>query len=91
MKLTSYTFTREELWTAILPSLESAVIDCLRTGDNLSSNLFSLKNNIDSQIQYWCDLLSDSFFNEHKDVSDVLLLSETLPCGTPIKIWMASK
>ena len=39
----------------------------------------------------WCELCSESFLQEHKGVTDVLLLEEITANGTPIKSWLASK
>lgn len=97
MKLVSYTFSREELWKSVKEHMKLAakdlIDDLLEFGPN-AANLNTMgkyKDNLNLQIQYWCDCLSEEFFKNHPDVCDVLVLENHRNKDIPMKIWMASK
>lgn len=96
------TFTRDELISQITPIaidlLKDDIQKWVTDEDGNSSirtkfeHLSRLPRKMDNElIELWCDLVSEMYFDENKDVDEVLFLSETLKDGTKIKEWMASR
>ena len=95
MKLTSYTFTEEELRkvvkNTIYDFIHSLPIDELSLHKHLL-DLMEPNADIDDIVNAWCDFCLESFFDMHDDISDVLLLDENNTTDLMVyKTWMAAR
>ena len=93
----SITFTKQE----IINQLKPIIIDMLK--DNVEGlvngeeqKMFDHFANLSSKsnemiADFWCDMVSDVYFNDNPEVDEVLMLVEKLGDGTKIKMWLASK
>lgn len=85
MKLTSYTFTLEELrqmiWETAYPPAEAS-----GNGKSiLHAAQLAFETSVRSAVNTWCELCSEAWFGSHPDISDALVLLQN---GE--KMWMAS-
>ncbi len=98
------TLTKQEVINQLKPIISEIIIDSLddyinggpnyvgHSGINAFNKYYNLKDNIPTLIQIWCDHVSDKYFDDHPDVSDVLLLIEAPTENAPsTKEWMASR
>ena len=103
---TSYTMTKGELIDEVIehvkPILEVGIHDYIM-GD-VDANYFDRWHNlkrlesetskskeIEDMIEYWCEMLSEDWFENHPEVEDVLLLMNTTTDGYAIKEWICSR
>ena len=105
--MTTYTMTKKELVDSVIEHLTGLLKDNVSAfleGDleicffehwqNIRAAEKAIDDkcsNLNSAIQYWCDMLSEVWFEKHPEVEDVLLLVNTAEDGVKTKTWMASK
>ena len=85
MNLVSYTFSIVELEQVLMKYYSKNNIPYNKIYFDNSNDIFNL-------ITDWCAYMSDQFFNDNPDVSDVLLyIGRDGENGIVLKEWMASR
>lgn len=102
---TSYIYSRAALLSLVTLDIQKKMIEEVSTKEPRTNilkeyiNILSNKHNLATMIQYWCDHISEEFFQKNKFVDDVLVETETakiydesrLPVAPVLKEWMASR
>ncbi len=98
MKLISYTFTKEALFTVLKENLDSVARDVLDdalagcpTAKSIVEKALRINTDypIEEMIEDWAEFHSDDFFRDNPEISDVLLIVDRQN-SMLIKIWMDS-
>ena len=99
MQLQSYTFTLEEMRAEVFKLVHDMSLDELKHAKNQeeyaeavenASNLMKMLTSKDEVVTFWCEMLSEWYFDTHPHISDVLLFLPREKFSPIMKEWVAS-